>query len=132
MKWLWLSVLLHFIGLVWDEIYHQTRIVDVEYIPVPHWPMVIAPFLLVAFSYKYFKSDRPQSKPLSLLLILATVVLLVGTAWDNFGYHVRGIELPEDAPPHVTMQLGFYATLLLLIAASITGGFKQRRIRVEG
>ncbi|MFD3259479.1 hypothetical protein ACE3MQ_12785 [Paenibacillus lentus] len=129
MKWIWLGIVLQYAGLIWDEIYHQTRVIVVEYIPIPHWPIVAAPFVIVIMTYKYLRSEQPQVKVLTILLLVASLIMLTGTVWDNFGYHIRGIELPEDAPPHVTLQLGSYLTLLLLIASTITNTIKKRRVK---
>lgn len=118
MKWIWLSILIYFIGNVWDVVVHLTTEVKIEYIPAPHATMMVG-IVLAAIATLRYRIVNKEHKVLMTLNVIAVVLMTIGSLWDNFGYHIRGIEPAPNAMPHLLLSNGGYLFLLLTIIISI-------------
>lgn len=49
------------------------------------------------------------------MIVLATAET-VGILWDNLGYHLRGVEPPPGALPHLLNKGGFFGLLIVVVA----------------
>ncbi|MDQ0273729.1 hypothetical protein [Cytobacillus purgationiresistens] len=127
MKWIWLSILIYFIGYVWDVIMHLTTEIKIEYIPAPHATMMIGIVLSAIAVLRYRIVFKDQNKWLMALNLIAVIIMTIGSLWDNFGYHIRGIEPAANAMPHLLLRYGGYLFLLLTIIISIKQLFLRNR-----
>lgn len=50
------------------------------------------------------------------LIVLATAET-AGILWDNLGYHLRGVEPPPGALPHLLNKGGFFGLLIVAVVA---------------
>ncbi|MDM5228720.1 hypothetical protein QUF73_21585 [Cytobacillus sp. NJ13] len=128
MKWIWLSILVYFIGFVWDTVMHLTTEIKIEYIPAPHAAMMLGIVLSAVSVLRYRIVFKEQNKWIMTLNLLAVVVMTIGSLWDNFGYHIRGIEPAPDAMPHLLLRYGGYLFLLITIIISIKQFFLKHRL----
>ncbi|QED47029.1 hypothetical protein [Cytobacillus dafuensis] len=127
MKWIWLSILVYFIGYVWDVVMHLTTEIKIEYIPAPHVAMMVG-IVLAAITTMRFRIVIKEHKVLMTLNLLAVVVMTIGSLWDNFGYHIRGIEPAANALPHLLLRNGGYLFLLLTAIISIKNTILKKQI----
>lgn len=120
MGWLWLGVIIDFAGIVWDGLYHAFNPeIDIETIPVPHWPLIIGPVLTFYIAIQLVRKEGYTYKWLTYLILTFSTILFIGTLWDNFIYHIRGIEPEEWALPHIFVKVGTFGSLLSAIIFSI-------------
>jgi hypothetical protein len=129
MKWIWLSILVYFIGNIWDVVYHLNSEITIEYIPLPHAVMILG-ILLSAISVIRFRVVfKDKVKWLMTLNLIAVLVMTVGSLWDNFGYHIRGIEPAPNALPHLLLRYGGYMFLLFTIIITVVVFLKSLKIK---
>jgi len=127
MKWIWLSILVYFIGYVWDVVMHLTTEIKIEYIPAPHATMMIGIVLSAITTWRY-RIVHKENKVMLNLNLIAVVAMTIGSLWDNFGYHIRGIEPAANAMPHLLLRYGGYLFLLLTVIITIRNMIVKKQI----
>ncbi|XXM71415.1 hypothetical protein ACQ0QQ_17185 [Lysinibacillus sphaericus] len=128
MRWIWLSILVYFVGFVWDTVMHLTTEIRIEYIPAPHVVMMIGIVLSAVSVLRYRITFKNQNKWMMNINLIAVVVMTVGSLWDNFGYHIRGIEPAANSMAHLMLRFGGYSFLLITILISIKLFFFKQKV----
>jgi hypothetical protein len=128
MRWIWLSILVYFVGFVWDTVMHLTTEIRIEYIPAPHVAMMLGIVLSAISVFRYRIVFKDQNKWMMNINLMAVALMTIGSLWDNFGYHIRGIEPAANAAPHLLLRYGGYSFLLITILISIKLFFFKNRI----
>lgn len=128
MKLIWMTIAIYFIGNLWDIYTHLTSEIKIEYIPAPHVVMIVGIVLSAIATMRYKMVNKDQNKWLMTVNLFAVVIMTIGSLWDNFGYHIRGIEPAPNAMPHLLLRGGGYSFLLITIIISIKQTLLKYRI----
>ncbi|AFC31233.1 hypothetical protein PM3016_4469 [Paenibacillus mucilaginosus 3016] len=128
MRWLLaLGVGIEITGIVWDTLYHEKYGYDELYfIPPAHYLDLVGAPLLFITALLLLRKGKGTLWPYYGIMAGA-VLQTIGWVWDNFFYHLRGIEPGPLAPPHLALNFGLLFMVLFTICAFIAAAVHRFR-----